>query len=635
MQAIRNIAVLAHVDAGKTTLSERILFNAFEVRRPGDVGDGLATMDYLPEEKQRGITIESGVAHFEWKEIWFNLIDTPGHVDFGAEVDSALSAADSAVLVVSAAGGVETQTASAWRKLKAHKLRTFVFINKLDNPGYSLEETLIGIESAFGARPILLSFPEFSGGKISAAIDVLSKTRLVHDADGREVVKDFSPKDSPELEALYSEAVEQASFASDSLLETVLNGGSVSPSELRTALETLVASDKFVFCYAGSAKENFSVRSLMTALAFFSKPAAGFAGGDLGLAFRLRYFKEVGEVALFLAHASLPESSWPGGFKFFRLRANLLTPVTGIRAGDIYALRTEARLELGDVLALDGTRARSILDLCAHGMPLLQTHLECETEEDFEKVRAGLDQLSRIDPSLKVEFREEIGSWILHTVGEVQLDVIMDRLRREYDARVFARFPEISYAERLKEPVSFRNELQLGEWNAVVNFRASDTGTFDENTAKCSGLSAQEAEVVRQAILECASAGVSGKGSIRGAEFEIEFEKKTEKMPFPMLRKAATDAFKLCLHPASVTLFEPIMEVFSECPARFAGALTADVHFREGRIREIEGDGHIHSFYAEIPLRRILGYSTSVRSISQGTAIYSQRFLNFREFADS
>lgn len=154
MQPIRNIAILAHVDAGKTTLSERILFAAGEVRRPGKVEEGLATMDYLPEEKERGITIESGVAHFEWKNTWFNFIDTPGHVDFGAEVDMALTAVEGAVLVVSAASGVETQTVAAFKKLRAAGVPTILYINKLDNPDYSLDETLINVEEILGVRPV-------------------------------------------------------------------------------------------------------------------------------------------------------------------------------------------------------------------------------------------------------------------------------------------------------------------------------------------------------------------------------------------------------------------------------------------------------------------------------------------------
>lgn len=188
MQPIRNIAILAHVDAGKTTLSERILFAAGEVRRPGKVEEGLATMDYLPEEKERGITIESGVAHFEWKNTWFNFIDTPGHVDFGAEVDMALTAVEGAVLVVSAASGVETQTVAAFKKLRAAGVPTILYINKLDNPDYSLDETLINVEEILGVRPVLMTVPEYENGQMVSVLDVLSKSRLVHSDRGEEVV---------------------------------------------------------------------------------------------------------------------------------------------------------------------------------------------------------------------------------------------------------------------------------------------------------------------------------------------------------------------------------------------------------------------------------------------------------------
>ena len=189
-QSVRNIAILAHVDAGKTTLSERILFAAGEVRRPGKVEEGLATMDYMPEEKERGITIESGVAHFEWKNTWFNFIDTPGHVDFGAEVDMALTAVEGAVLVVSAASGVETQTIAAYKKLREAGVRTILYVNKLDNPDYSLDETLINIEEVLGVRPVLMTLPEYQDGRMTGVLDVLSQSRLAHSESGAEEIDD-------------------------------------------------------------------------------------------------------------------------------------------------------------------------------------------------------------------------------------------------------------------------------------------------------------------------------------------------------------------------------------------------------------------------------------------------------------
>ena len=274
MFPIRNIAILAHVDAGKTTLSERILFSAGEVRLPGDVEDGLATMDYLPEERKRGITIESGVAHFEWRKLWFNFIDTPGHVDFGAEVDMALSAVDGAVLVISAVDGVETQTLSAWKKLRSKGIRTLIFINKLDNPNCALDDTLIAIEEHLGVRPVLLSSPEFSEAnssvsQIQSELDVISGMRLVLE-NGKEEPQKLSANDVAQtrLNEMTKEAVEAASEYDDEILELALNGETVPPKMLLRGLSALAAADKYVLCYAGSAKQNLGVRSLMTGLSF-------------------------------------------------------------------------------------------------------------------------------------------------------------------------------------------------------------------------------------------------------------------------------------------------------------------------------------------------------------------------------
>ena len=360
-QSVRNIAILAHVDAGKTTLSERILFAAGEVRRPGKVEEGLATMDYLPEEKDRGITIESGVAHFEWKNTWFNFIDTPGHVDFGAEVDMALSAVEGAVLVVSAASGVETQTVAAYKKLREAGVRTILFINKLDNPDYSLDETLINIEEVLGVRPVLMSLPEYKNGKMTSVLDVLSKSRLVHSESGEEVVDDSWPQPgevssaTEKLKKHYAEAVEFASNFDDEILQLALEGKPVAPKLLLRGLKELSKSSDYALCYAGSAMEGFGVRSLVSALTFFLPDVPEFGANELGQVIRLRYFKGVGEISLFRSHADVERKGWPAGFEFSRLKANLLQPVDEIRSGDIYAMRTPFETELGQIIYLDSS----------------------------------------------------------------------------------------------------------------------------------------------------------------------------------------------------------------------------------------------------------------------------------------
>lgn len=655
LQPIRNIAILAHVDAGKTTLSERILFAAGEVRRPGKVEEGLATMDYLPEEKDRGITIESGVAHFEWKNTWFNFIDTPGHVDFGAEVDTALTAVEGAVLVVSAASGVETQTVAAFRKLREAGVRTILFVNKLDNPDYSLDETLINIEEVLGVRPVLMTLPEYSGGKMTGVLDVLSRSRLVHSESGEEVVDDSWPQagevsgSTAKLDKHYSEAVEFASNFDDEVLGLALEGKAVPPKMLLRALRELAKSDDYALCYAGSAMDGFGVRSLVTALSFFLPDAPEFAEGELGQVIRLRHFKGVGEISLFRSHADMERKEWPAGFEFSRLKANLLQPVDEIRSGDIYAVRTPFETELGQIIYRDGSVAgRSAPDADGAAdpadaarpsirdryQPLLQTRIECLGSEDYLHVEKSLNTLGRMDPSFRVQ-KDDGGFWYLHTVGEVQLDVLLARLKREFGCEVRAGTPEVRWQERLCHAVGpVENTFQLGPHKISIKLSATPL----EGDAHDIRLSAEFLETapreilagVRSALLESTEVGVLGKGALVGVCFEVHEFSWTEGALPPMIKKACADAVVKLIKPADVQLYEPIMELSLECPVNFAGLVTGDIQSRDGKVKEIGGDGRTHFLKADVPLRNIFGYATGVRSISKGTALYSMKLLGYR-----
>ena len=655
LQPIRNIAILAHVDAGKTTLSERILFAAGEVRRPGKVEEGLATMDYLPEEKDRGITIESGVAHFEWKNTWFNFIDTPGHVDFGAEVDTALTAVEGAVLVVSAASGVETQTVAAFRKLREAGVRTILFVNKLDNPDYSLDETLINIEEVLGVRPVLMTLPEYGGGKMTGVLDVLSRSRLVHSASGEEVVDDSWPQagevsgSTAKLDKHYAEAVEFASNFDDEVLGLALEGKAVPPKMLLRALRELAKSDDYALCYAGSAMDGFGVRSLVTALSFFLPDAPEFAEGELGQVIRLRHFKGVGEISLFRSHADMERKEWPAGFEFSRLKANLLQPVDEIRSGDIYAMRSPFETELGQIIYSDGSvtgRSSPDADGAADPadaarpsirdryQPLLQTRIECLGSEDYLHVEKSLNTLSRMDPSFRVQ-KDDGGFWYLHTVGEVQLDVLLARLKREFGCEVRAGTPEVRWQERLCHAVGpVENTFQLGPHKISIKLSATPL----EGDAHDIRLSAEFLETapreilagVRSALLESTEVGVLGKGALVGVCFEVHEFTWTEGALPPMIKKACADAVVKLIKPADVQLYEPIMELSLECPVNFAGLVTGDIQSRDGKVKEIGGDGRTHFLKADVPLRNIFGYATGVRSISKGTALYSMKLLGYR-----
>ena len=657
LQPIRNIAILAHVDAGKTTLSERILFAAGEVRRPGKVEEGLATMDYLPEEKDRGITIESGVAHFEWKNTWFNFIDTPGHVDFGAEVDTALTAVEGAVLVVSAASGVETQTVAAFRKLREAGVRTILFVNKLDNPDYSLDETLINIEEVLGVRPVLMTLPEYSGGKMTGVLDVLSRSRLVHSASGEEVVDDSWPQagevsgSTAKLDKHYAEAVEFASNFDDEVLGLALEGKAVPPKMLLRALRELAKSDDYALCYAGSAMDGFGVRSLVTALSFFLPDAPEFAEGELGQVIRLRHFKGVGEISLFRSHADMERKEWPAGFEFSRLKANLLQPVDEIRSGDIYAMRSPFETELGQNIYSDGSVTQhSSPDAGGDGaadpadaarpsirdryQPLLQTRIECLGSEDYFHVEKSLNTLSRMDPSFRVQ-KDDGGFWYLHTVGEVQLDVLLARLKREFGCEVRAGAPEVRWQERLCHAVGpVENTFQLGPHKISIKLSATPLeGDAHDIRLSAEFLEAAPREIlagVRSALLESTEVGVLGKGALVGVRFEVHEFTWTEGALPPMIKKACADAVVKLIKPADVQLYEPIMELSLECPVNFAGLVTGDIQSRDGKVKEIGGDGRTHFLKADVPLRNIFGYATGVRSISKGTALYSMKLLGYR-----
>ena len=643
-QSVRNIAILAHVDAGKTTLSERILFAAGEVRRPGKVEEGLATMDYMPEEKERGITIESGVAHFEWKNTWFNFIDTPGHVDFGAEVDMALSAVEGAVLVVSAASGVETQTVAAYKKLREAGVRTILFVNKLDNPDYSLDETLINIEEVLGVRPVLMALPEYKSGKIESTLDVLSKSRLIHSESGEEVVDDSWPQvgevsDATEkLKKHYAEAVEFASNFDDEVLTLAMEGKPVPPKVLLRGLKELAQSNDYALCYAGSAMDGFGVRSLITALTFFLPDVPDFGSEELGQVIRLRHFKGIGEISLFRSHANMERKVWPAGFEFSRLKANLLQPVEEIRSGDIYAMRAPFETELGQVISLDGTiptcEEESQSSIRDRYQPLLQTRVECIGAEDFFHVEKSLNTLSRMDPSFRVQ-KDDGGFWYLHTVGEVQLDVLLARLKREFGCEVKAGSPEVRWQERLcREVGPVENTFQLGPHKISIKLSATPLeGDAHDIRLSAEFLENAPREIlagVRSALLESTEIGVLGKGALVGVCFEVHEFTWTEGALPPMIKKACGDAVVKLIKPADVKLYEPIMELSLECPVNFAGLVTGDIQSRDGKVKEIGGDGKTHFLKADIPLRKIFGYATGVRSISKGTALYSMKLLGYR-----
>jgi elongation factor G len=312
--------------------------------------------------------------------------------------------------------------------------------------------------------------------------------------------------------------------------------------------------------------------------------------------------------------------------------------VDEIRSGDIYAMRAPFETELGQIVYLDGSvpgegdaERSSVRD---RYQPLLQTRVECLGSEDYHHVEKSLNTLSRMDPSFRVQ-KDDGGFWYLHTVGEVQLDVLLSRLKREFGCEVRAGTPEVRWQERLCHAVGpVENTFQLGPHKISIKLSATPLeGDAHDIRLSAEFLEAAPREIlagVRSALLESTEVGVLGKGALVGVRFEVHEFTWTEGALPPMIKKACADAVVKLIRPADVTLYEPVMELSLECPVNFAGLVTGDIQSRDGHVKEIGGDGKTHFLKAEVPLRKIFGYATGVRSISKGTALYSMKLLGYR-----
>jgi len=589
MPTIRNIAILAHIDAGKTTLSERILWTAGKILRAGDVENGLATMDYLPEEKEKGITIEAGISNFVWRDIWWNLIDAPGHIDFGMEADTALEAADGTVLVISAVEGIQPQTFAAWEKLKSLNKPCIIFFNKTDLQQARLEESFWEIEDQFGVKPVLMNWPV----KDEGVWDVLSGTFLRHNSEGKEDIFDFS-EEKKEMENCRKEAAEAASLADDKILKKMLAKQEVETSELLAGLQKLFCKNTHILCYAGSAKKNIGVRSLLNGMSFFIK-SQKIESYEIGRVIRYRSFAGIGEVAIFKSYRNeLPKKK---GLKFYRIHAQNLSEVSEIFCGDIYAVKGMEHKKIGGYA------------------PLLKMRIECLKSEEWKLVDEALKNIARTDHSIKITENRSDGSWTLHAMGAVQFDFILSKLKREFNCEVRAGEPSVELREVLSKDLdAVENLCQIGDSKASISLsavRGEGIEIIDEQP--------QEIEdALNSALSEFCEAGVLGKGSLGNIKFILHKLEISGDVNLAVIKKACLDAAKMLVKPDSVKICEPWVNLTVQCPAAFAGTVANDLLSRGAKILNSDGDGKKYRIYADAPLSKLARYTTELLSITRG-----------------
>lgn len=488
----RAIAILAHVDAGKTTVSERLLYFSETIPGLGEVDEGLATMDYLEEEKKRGITIEAGIASYQWKGTRVTFVDTPGHVDFGVEVDFALQAVEGVILVLSGVSGIESQSLEAWGKIKANHNSTLIFINKLDIPGSDYRRVMEQVQVMFNVKPVALTLPVYIAGAdggqpaLDGVIDVLNQLALYRSVDNpRKLIKGDVPAFlADDYARARKDLVDVASQFNDALLNAWMAGEELKNEEIVAGLKAAMDNGGYIPVYMGSALKNVGIRQLMNGVNLLlpapgarrdgssgdpytgpPKRSAMGALGDregsvdrsaMGFIIKIRHYQDIGKIFL----AKIYDPSSLGNLesaRFFRVFAESLVAIkdiSDIKIGDVVAIQSNQDYRMGQVILSDGKpdTGPNAGFLTRKYRPLLQSRIELVRAEDFEYVDRILKQLADTEPSILITPDHATGGWLISTVGELQLDVFCKRLKKDHKCDIIIGAPSVRYLERLKGP---------------------------------------------------------------------------------------------------------------------------------------------------------------------------------------
>ena len=617
----RNIAILAHVNAGKTTVSERLLYFGAAISGTGEVDEGLATMDYLEEEKKRGITIEAGIASYTWKGTRVTFVDTPGHVDFGAEVDFALRAVEGAVLVISGVSGVESQTLAAWEKIRAGANAPLIFVNKFDVPGADLDRVLEQVRVLFKVAPVVLNFPVRGEDGITGVVDVVHELALFRsDANPRKLVKGEIPENCYEEFIRHRQALlDFSSRHDDEVLRAWVDGASVSHEALLAGVRAGTLAGAGVPVCTGSAIRNAGVRQLMNAINQLLPPPAlpDDADDALGFVIKARWVPALGKVHLAKVFSSRIVSEMRDA-EFFRVFAEALEPADDPGPGDIVAVRTARPLVAGMALGAGAESPASAY------RPLLQARLEPASPEDALRAPDALRAMAETDPSIRVESDPATGGWIVRTIGELQLDVFCRRLKAEHGVELRAGAPAARLLEKPRASRRFTATAQAFGATATVTFKVKRNPAGDENALVTpEDLSEIETQVLRDCFQSFCAQGVLGKGEIAALSVEIPaISGAPRPIPPPLLAKVFLDGLSQHLKNGDFEVFEPIMNLEIIVPEEFCGGVLADLAARGGVIRKIDADGRNSIIFLEIPLENVFGYATLLRSLSKGLGVF-------------
>ncbi|MFW6205976.1 MAG: elongation factor G [Gemmatimonadota bacterium] len=674
---LRNIGIMAHIDAGKTTTTERILFYTGRVHRMGEVHDGAATMDWMEQEQERGITITSAATTAHWKrsdeEYRINIIDTPGHVDFTVEVERSLRVLDGAVALFCAVGGVEPQSETVWRQADRYGVPRIAFVNKMDRVGADFLKVVGMIKERLGARAYPVHLPLGQGETFNGLIDIVERKELVYDDDTLGAKWEEGPVPDglrEQVEQLRHELVEAAVEFDDELMEKYLEGEDLTEEEVRRAVRKATIANGITPVLCGSAFKNKGVQQLLDAVVdylpsplevppikghlphhdetFEDRPPddeAPFAA----LAFKIATDPYVGKLTFFRVYSgSLPAGTYIHNStqdtkervgRLLQMHANHREERDEVYAGDIAAAIGVKNVRTGDTLC-DADRP-IILEAMKFPEPVIDVAIEPKTKADQDKLNQGLQKLAEEDPTFRVHTDEETGQTIISGMGELHLEIIVDRLRREFKVDANIGRPQVAYREAIKkaaDKVEARFVRQTGGrgqyGHVVVNIQPSEPGAgfVFEDRIVGGAIPREYIGSVEQGLKEAMENGVLAGYPLIDVKVELidgsYHDVDSSEMAFKI---AGSMAMKEAAKRAGVVLMEPIMDVEVVTPGEYMGDVMGDLSSRRGKIGGMTQRADAQVIGASVPLSEMFGYSTTLRSITQGRAVYSMQFSRYEE----
>jgi elongation factor G len=681
LDRVRNIGIMAHIDAGKTTTTERILYYTGRTYKLGEVDDGTATMDWMEQEQERGITITSAATTTEWRRFdvpyQVNIIDTPGHVDFTVEVERSLRVLDGAIAVFCAVGGVEPQSETVWRQADRYGVPRVAFVNKMDRVGADFDHVVAEIRQRLGAKAFPVQVPLGQGDLFTGLVDLVRRVEVVYDEAslGQQYVEAPVPSSlRDKVEQLRRELIEAAVEHDDALLEKYLEQHDLSEEEIRRAIRGATVGHALVPIFCGAAAKNKGVQRLLDGVVDYlpspvdipavrghlphhseshecrdAKDDAPFSA----LAFKIMTDPFVGKLTFIRVYSGVLEA---GSYvynsvrdrkervaRLLQMHANKREEIEAVRAGDIAAVIGLRDTRTGDTLC-DAERP-IILEAMRFPEPVIDVAIEPKTKADQDKLGVALQKLAEEDPTFRVHVDHETGQTIISGMGELHLEIIVDRMLREFKVGANVGRPQVAYRETVRQRVTdvegrfVRQTGGHGQYgHVVINLEPAEPGAgfVFEDKIVGGAIPREFIRPVENGIAEALENGVLAGYPVVDVKVELvdgsSHDVDSSEMAFKI---AGSMAFKEAARAAKPALLEPIMDVEVVVPAEYLGDVMGDLSSRRGRIGGMTQRSDAHVIGASVPLAEMFGYSTALRSMSQGRAVYSMQFSHYEEVPKS